>query len=192
MNDNEEVTDVELQPQEAANEPKADEEAAVVDVADQSTLSYVGIFFSAIVLLVALTWSKEGESGHKGDKYYNYGISIAVVAMFFALVGFGMARYGLVADERIAMYNNYFLFVWNFIGACFMTFGGPFKTTGNGYFGSWMPAATRPCGWRRTCAGRARTTCWRGGATRSSGPWPTWASGASRSTPRRPTASTRR
>jgi hypothetical protein len=32
---------------------------------------------------------------------------------------------------------NVFLFVWNFIGTCTITFGGPFKTTSNGYFAAW-------------------------------------------------------
>jgi len=117
------------------NDPESNNEQAAtgdspsmlqIDLGDQSTLAYVGMFFSAIVLLVALTSSKLGD--YKDNKFYEYGISLASIAMIFSLVGFFLR-----SNDRIAMYNNYFLFVWCFIGACIMTFGdGPFLTTSNG------------------------------------------------------------
>ena len=92
---------------------------------DQTTLSCAGIFLSGAVLLAALL--SDTDESVEGHRYWAYGIAVASVAMFFSLVGFFVR-----SNNQIAMYNNYFLFLWCFIGACFMTFGGPFKDTGNG------------------------------------------------------------
>jgi hypothetical protein len=94
---------------------------------------YGGVFSSAMVLLIALT---TGGSYIDDHKYYEYGIAAAVVAMVFALTGCVLA-YTNMGEGKFGRFNNYFLFVWCFIGACFMTFGGPFEFTGNGYFGAW-------------------------------------------------------
>jgi hypothetical protein len=104
---------------------------SVIDLADQSTLAYSGIVLSSVVLLVALCVN----SGFKSHKYFEYGVSVAAVAMCFALVGWGMGKFDSGSDQ-VTKFLNYFLFLWCFIGACFMTFGGPFTTTGNGYFAS--------------------------------------------------------
>jgi hypothetical protein len=104
----------------------AGEEAA----SDQ--LALIGGFFSALVLLVAVL-----TDDNVTKKYENYGISLAVITMFFALVGFGLSKKPMGKPE-IPSYINYFLFLWNFLGACIMTFGdGPFLHTSNGYFAAW-------------------------------------------------------
>jgi hypothetical protein len=105
----------------------------MADLASASLLPYVGVLFSGMVLLISLTSGGNSVDDHK---YYEYGIAIAVVAMFFALVGWALSHSNL-GDGKFCLYNNYFLFLWCFIGACFMTFGGPFEITGNGYFSSW-------------------------------------------------------
>lgn len=115
-------------------DPESDEQAATgdspsmlqIDLGDQSTLAYVGMIFSAIVILVALTSSKVED--YTDHKYFEYGISLVSIAMIFSLIGFFLR-----SNDQFAMYNNYFLFVWCFIGACIMTFGdGPFTVTNNG------------------------------------------------------------
>lgn len=100
----------------------------IIDLADESTLSYCGVLVSAIIVLVALT----SKGNFKDNKFYEYGIALSVVAMFISLAGWAMGRFD-VGNDKITMVNNYFLFAWCFIGACIMTFGdGPFQTTGNG------------------------------------------------------------
>lgn len=99
---------------------------------DQYVLSYAGIFCSGLVLLVALV-SNDLSRNHQ---YYEYGISIAVVAMVFALALWGMGA-AQIGSDTITVYLNGFVFVWCFVGACFMTFGGPFKVSGNGFFASY-------------------------------------------------------
>jgi len=100
---------------------------------EESTFSYVGIFFSAIVLLIALV-NGDGLSEHK---YYKYGVAVASIAMILSAGGFAAFRMMRESSEHLLLYNNYLLFVWNFIGAAFLTFGGPFAQTGNGYFAAW-------------------------------------------------------
>jgi len=97
-------------------------------VVDESAIGYAGIFFSGMILLIALT----NKGGAKSNKYYEYGIAVAVVAMFFSITGFVMR------NNKAAMSLNTFLAIWSFVGAGFMTFDkGPFRTVGNGFFGSW-------------------------------------------------------
>lgn len=120
---------IEVQP----TEEKTNGGMKMADLAKGSLLPYVGVLFSGMVLLIALTTDGNSVDNHK---YYEYGIAIAVIAMVFALVGWGLAHTNL-GEGKLCMYNNYFLFAWCFIGACFMTFGGPFEFTGNGYFSAW-------------------------------------------------------
>jgi hypothetical protein len=100
-------------------------------------LSAAGLLVSTIVLLVAVV-SKGKPS--KGDAYWRYGITLSVVAMFFALVFLSgvMDDRSVFKNPKIPLYLNYFVFAWCFIGACIMTFGdGPFVVTSNGYFAAW-------------------------------------------------------
>jgi hypothetical protein len=137
MSDTNKMSDVEIEQQaEGGGTTTSPEDGGTTQgiaagLLDEAKLPYVGGFVSGVILLIALT-----VGSLKDDKYYEYGIAIAVVAMFFSLVGFVLTHVNTV-DSKILMVNNYFLFLWNFIGTCFMTFGSPFDETGNGYFAAW-------------------------------------------------------
>jgi hypothetical protein len=94
-------------------------------------LPLIGTFFAAVVLLIAACVAA------KGLKYYEYTIAVAAVAMVFSFLGLVLTFMEGDLNTKIAKYNNYFLLLWNFIGACFITFSSPFTSTGNGYFASW-------------------------------------------------------
>ena len=121
--------DVELETPKAASTS----EAVTNGLVSEAQAPFIGVFASASVLLIALT--SENRETLKLSKYWEYGVSIAVISMFFALVGSVFCR--MEGLKKHNVYNSYFLILWNFIGACIMTFGGPFKSTGNGYFASW-------------------------------------------------------
>ena len=79
---------------------------------------------STVQLIAVLTW-KATEI-----KWREYAISVPSVAM-------GLSAIGLLMTLKEALYKeggkwlNQFLFVWNFVGACFLTFSSPFVFTGN-------------------------------------------------------------
>ena len=107
------------------------------EVDNNLLMSITGTFLSAVVLLISVL-SDTGPTKNTG--YWAYGIALSCVTIFFAFVGMAMTRKpDLVGDRpQISHHLNHFLFVWNFVGACFMTFGdGPFVSTNNGYFASW-------------------------------------------------------
>ncbi len=109
---------------------EGDGDAGVEVASDQ--LALIGVFVSALILLVAVL-----SDDLISKKYENYGITLAVITMFFALVCIGLSKKPMGKPE-IPSYINYFLFLWNFVGACVMTFGkGPFIYTNNGYFATW-------------------------------------------------------
>jgi predicted ferric reductase len=102
---------------------------AKVHITD-SQVPMVGMFFTAVILLVAVLVPG------KDIQNWAYGVSVASVTMVFSLVGFLLALKEELND-KIGKFNAYFLFLWCFIGACILTFGGPFTNTGNGYFAAW-------------------------------------------------------
>ena len=115
--------------------PTADRRHIVVgeyDIAiSSSKVPLLGVMASSIVTLIALIVKDVNKNS---KHYWRYGIVLCLVSFFVALLS-------LVFPSRftnVIRPANYFIFAWNFVGACIMTFhGGPFIKTGNGYFGSW-------------------------------------------------------
>lgn len=99
---------------------------------DNEKVPLLGVAASAIVLLIAVG------IGSVEKKIKNYGFSLGAVALIIGVLGLVPNH---DATDKYSLYLNYFLFLWCFIGACVMTFGGgPFTVTGNGYFASWALA----------------------------------------------------
>ena len=94
-------------------------------------LPLVGVFLTALVLLVALLLRKRTDTDN-----YTYGVIVSVLAMLLSFAG---TVYHVWTRESNAVSDGvtYFLFVWCFVGACVLTFLGPFEVTGNGYFSAW-------------------------------------------------------
>ena len=91
----------------------------------------LGVMASAIVLFVAVQVTGTTKTG---KDYGIYGTILSVVAFITALVTVFLPN----SCAFVISLSNYFLFIWSFIGACFMTFeNGPFTLSGNGYFSSW-------------------------------------------------------
>jgi hypothetical protein len=92
-------------------------------------LPLVGMFLSAAVLLVAVLVYKG--PGLQKESYRNYAISVpsATMCMSFLMVLMTSKNEFYAAYGKIP---NQITFLWNFVGACILTFSGPFKTTGNG------------------------------------------------------------
>ena len=102
-------------------------------LANHSRLAYGGIIVSGIVMLVALT----STNTHYDHRYYHYGISVGAVALIVSCVAWGLAEVTWNHTEffvKNTLAVNYFLFLWCFIGACILTFGGPFNVAGNGKY----------------------------------------------------------
>ncbi|CAB9513963.1 expressed unknown protein [Seminavis robusta] len=127
MADHEEELDDVTPEQEAA---QSEDQAEYLK--SQSSMNYAGIIASSIILLVSLT----AGGSFEGHRYYGYGIAVASIAMIVSVAGWFLAT-RVAGQAQNVVYINYFLFAWNFIGAAFLTFGGPFDVTGNGYFGAW-------------------------------------------------------
>lgn len=92
----------------------------------------VGMMFSGIIFLISVCVLP------KTAKYWAYGVALGSVTIAFALIGVLLAIKKEIND-KVGMWNCYFLFLWCFIGACIFTFSGParFQTTSNGYFSAW-------------------------------------------------------
>jgi len=102
----------------------------------EKQMPMVGMFVAAAILVIAIVQHPTVD----GDNvFYNYALSVAIVAMIFSLFGLILNRNdGL--NERFGKFNAYFLFLWNVIGATILTFPGPFQQLGNAYFSVWALA----------------------------------------------------
>lgn len=93
------------------------------------------IFVSAIILLIALGGIYDWNFGW--NAYSGYLVSIASISIALSFIALLMTKFAAGPYEKFGKHLCMFLFVWNFVGACFLTFNDPFRTTGNGYFASW-------------------------------------------------------
>mmetsp|Transcript_2163 Transcript_2163/g.3215 ORF Transcript_2163/g.3215 Transcript_2163/m.3215 type:complete len:311 (+) Transcript_2163:60-992(+) len=120
------------------------------DVSD-ALIPYFGILCMAVVQCIAIATQR---SSH----LVPYGLILSITSIVLsvgALIVILLERSNhqkdsdqpeFYASERVVpgypiimKAISYFLLLWNFIGTCIMTFGvkAPFRSTGNGYFGSW-------------------------------------------------------
>jgi len=89
----------------------------------------------SIVLLIAVTtW--EGAMTK-----YGYFVSIPSVSLVVSVLGLIGTQLCEQLYEQYGKYLAHCLFLWNFIGASWLTLSGPFITTGNGYFAAWSCVA---------------------------------------------------
>lgn len=117
------MTDPENQEVQQNQQEAPTENSNALKLGQESQVGYVGVLVSAVILLVSLTTN---DGLFKNHKYYEYGIAVSVVAMFISICAFAMVHFKLGSDD-VSLGVNGLLFVWCFVGACFMTFGGPFK-----------------------------------------------------------------
>lgn len=133
----EEMTDVVVGDEEA---PKAEEQAttpppasavpptgkfAMPEISDVQLPLFLMLASSTVLLIAVTTWQM-------GIKWREYAISVPAVTMCLSFIGIVLT---FVMKDNYATYGKYLnqlLFVWNFVGACFLTFSSPFTTTGNG------------------------------------------------------------
>jgi hypothetical protein len=85
---------------------------------------------SFVLMLAVFTW--EGEM-----KSYGYAVSVPIISMLLSLTYLTLTVFKANLYALYAVHATHVLFMWNLIGACFLTFSSPFITTGNGYFAAW-------------------------------------------------------
>lgn len=95
---------------------------------NQLRMPLVGMFVSATVLLISvLSWKQTANP----IRWREYAISVPAVTMSFSFL-FILMTCKESFYKKNGKYANIVLFLWNFIGACLLTFIDPFTTTGNG------------------------------------------------------------
>ena len=95
---------------------------------NQLRMPLVGMFVSATVLLISvLSWKQTANP----IRWREYAISVPAVTMSFSFL-FILMTCKESFYKKNGKYANIVLFIWNFVGACLLTFIDPFTTTGNG------------------------------------------------------------
>lgn len=85
---------------------------------------------SFVLLIAVMTW--EGTM-----KSYGYAVAVPVISIVLSLTYLLLTIYKEPVYTMYGKKMTHILFLWNFIGASFLTFSSPFHATGNGYFAAW-------------------------------------------------------
>lgn len=98
---------------------------------NDAQFSLILVLFTSFVLLIAVTtWGGAIESR-------GYAISIPALSLTITIIALLLTVFKEDIYNSYGTYITKLLFMWNFSGASFLTFGSPFTTTGNGYFAAW-------------------------------------------------------
>eukprot|EP00457_Paulinella_chromatophora_P005585 gb/GEZN01005602.1/.p1 GENE.gb/GEZN01005602.1/~~gb/GEZN01005602.1/.p1 ORF type:complete len:339 (+),score=56.47 gb/GEZN01005602.1/:60-1076(+) len=69
---------------------------------------------------------------------HGYALAVGIFSVTVTGISILFAKFGSPLDKEKTKYVASFLVIWWTLGAFILTFLGPFETTGNGYFASWM------------------------------------------------------
>jgi len=93
------------------------------------------ILISSIILLIATT-SSPGMPSMKYS-YEKYAVSVSSISLILSFIALLMHKFAGSLYDKMEKHLCMTMFLWSFIGACFLTFRAPFTTTSNGYFAAW-------------------------------------------------------
>jgi len=93
------------------------------------------VLISSIILLIATTSSPDMPS--MKYSYEKYAVSVSSISLILSFIALLMHKFAGSLYDKMEKHLCMTMFSWSFIGACFLTFRGPFKTTSNGYFAAW-------------------------------------------------------
>jgi hypothetical protein len=136
---NEETTDAP-----AAKEPLEN----TVDTRSPQFALFVTLIASVVLLIATgaeYDWkfsnnTNPNDPQKESDKYPGYAMSVSCIALILSFCTLGAHRFSPNLYAKVCKPVNGLLFLYSFIGACFLTFHEPFKSTSNGYFAAWVTA----------------------------------------------------